>query len=141
MRQGDEDRQAFILPLADLATFLRGVRRDYPRETCGVLLCHIDSNPRVIRYLPTPTVENTERSFVIRGHVVRRVRRFAASRGEVVCGCAHSHTCGPALPSRGDHRRPSEIMRLWLIYSVRRRKLNLFVYESHRFRPVPIRLR
>lgn len=136
----DENPRGFILPLGDLVTFLRCIRRDYPRETCGLLLCRIDTRPQVIRYVATPGGENTKRSFVIRGDVVWRVSRSAATRGEVVCGCAHSHTRGPALPSHGDHRKPSEMMRLWLIYSVRYHKLNLFVYENQRFRRVPIRL-
>jgi proteasome lid subunit RPN8/RPN11 len=129
-----------LLPLAEALRLLRHAQDAYPREAAGVLLGREWKGATWLSFVGTPHDGNTPASFRIRDAAIARIAAEHRGTGAAVCGCAHTHNVGPARPSPRDHASRKGPCRLWLIYSVPHRDLNLFSWDGTGFRREPLRL-
>ena len=88
------------IPENAIAVMVANAERDYPRETCGVLVGkHHDT---VLRAIPIPNQAEQSTRYVFDPLVFRDVEREADREGLRVIGIYHSHPDHPAVPSETD---------------------------------------
>ena len=98
------------LPLLEITSRLRSqideqATRDYPHETCGLLLGHFDDAVyRVTRLFPAENVETFDprRRYRADSATYRDAESLALHEGLTILGVYHSHTESPAEPSEID---------------------------------------
>jgi proteasome lid subunit RPN8/RPN11 len=123
----------YLFPISQLERFLKHIRAALPREASGLLLGREWGRFTVLSFAGTSSEENTPSSFRIRDAAIERVAESLQGSGMRICGCAHSHNFGRAFPSRYDCAAEKGDCILWMIYSVPRRDLNLFVWDGASF--------
>lgn len=125
-----QEEWAWLLGLAEKA---------WPREICGLLFVADGQRP-VLRPRPTSGQANTASSFHIADSEIDFETRRAELAGQRLVGCFHSHSRGPALPSRRDRRGAAASGGLWLICAPARGEAGLFDWTGRAFRRVELRL-
>jgi proteasome lid subunit RPN8/RPN11 len=129
----------FYLSLEDWAALLDLAERAWPREICGLLLLGPGRRP-ILRLRPSGGHSNTRLSFHIADDEVKSQMRQSDPRRERLVGCFHSHTLGPARPSRRDKEGAAAGGGMWLIFSPGRREARLFEWQGGSFRRRRLRL-
>lgn len=115
------------IAVEQVAAFVAHAVRALPREASGLLVA---DRAAMLTFVPTAGRANTRRSFYISAGEIAAVTARLRGSGSAIAGCAHSHPCGSAVPSRHDRGSAEAARRLWLIYSVRRRELALFEWSG-----------
>lgn len=133
-----------LIPVNQIRFLLECVQRALPREASGLLLREDYGHGLVLTFVPTSIYENTSSSFLIRTAAIKRISESLRGSPARIGGCFHSHTVGPAFPSKPDCAATKGHGDIWLIYSVRFRDLKLFCwnsskFENQKFRIVPPR--
>jgi proteasome lid subunit RPN8/RPN11 len=80
--------------------------RDYPKEACGILLCHSQC-PRLITHIhPTRNVtsETPTTRYFLDPREYLEVLSWSENRALDICGFYHSHPDHPAIPSVHDEK-------------------------------------
>lgn len=111
-----------------------------PREACGLLGGVPRDGVWYLRIFPAVNVLHSRTAFRIPPAEVARTRVLLARRGMRLCGCFHSHPCGPARPSPADCRLATQVGWVWLIFSPRWNTLGAFLWRGSRFAPLDLRL-
>ncbi|MEI9995953.1 MAG: Mov34/MPN/PAD-1 family protein [Rhizomicrobium sp.] len=119
------------LAIGTLAAAVRAARAAWPNEICGLLVGRPRAAALSIRL--TAGSANTPLSFRIADGEIAQVERSLEGSGEIVRGCFHSHVFGRAMPSRRDAAGAVHRGELWLIYSLRERRLRLFEWTGSAF--------
>ena len=88
------------IPADVMAVMVENAERDYPRETCGVLVGK--QREAILRAIPIPNRAEKSTRYVFDPLVFRDVEREADVRGLSVIGIYHSHPDHPAVPSETD---------------------------------------
>jgi proteasome lid subunit RPN8/RPN11 len=114
-------------------------RRAYPREACGLLFAPIDGSGR-LELIPTAPARNTHMSFRIRAREIERLRGEREAMGERLVGCFHSHLLSRPRPSQADAAGARHLGGLWLIYSLRWERAELFYWDGIAFEKRPLQL-
>ena len=132
----------YILPVDQVERLLACVDEAFPCEAAGLLLGRHVGRYTVLTVASVSSSENTPLSFRIRNADIAQVASSLKGSTTKICGCFHSHVLGDARPSRTDREGAEEFGSLWLIYSVRFRRLKLFrwhgtAFFGERFRVVP----
>ncbi|MBI4539227.1 MAG: Mov34/MPN/PAD-1 family protein [Gemmatimonadetes bacterium] len=132
----------YLLPIDQIEQFLTHVQAAFPREASGLLLRREWKRFTVLSFVATSSEENTRLSFRIRDAAINTIAESLRASGTRICGCAHSHNFGKAFPSSHDCAATKGPCTLWMIYSVPRRDLKLFVWDGttfhkERFRIIP----
>jgi proteasome lid subunit RPN8/RPN11 len=130
----------YLFPVGQLQLFLAHVSAALPREGSGLLLGRKWRRHTLLSFVPTSSEENTPVSFRIRSDTLSRVAQSLAGSGTGVCGCAHSHLFAGAYPSERDSAAVKGPCTLWMIYSLRRRDLRLFVWNEEAFSRTRLRI-
>lgn len=114
-------------------------RRAHPREACGLLFAPIDG-PGRLELIPTASTRNTPLSFRIRAREIARFRGEREAVGERLVGCFHSHLLSRPRPSLADAAGARRLGGLWLIYSLRWERAELFHWNGAAFEKRPLQL-
>ncbi len=130
----------YTLSADQLNYFLKHIKESYPKEGSGLLAGCSCENYRKLSFHGTPTEHNTAKSFRIKTSTIAEVSR-SLEPGLEVCGCAHSHNYGPAIPSKKDFLANKDKCILWLIYSVPYKQLNLFEWKGDTFEQVEFEIK
>ncbi len=124
----------YIIPLDQIERLLECVDDAFPSEAAGLLLESQVGRSTVLTIASTGSSENTPLSFRIKDAAIAQVAESLRGSATKICGCFHSHVLGDARPSRTDRVGARGFGELWLIYSVRFRRLNLFRWGGAEFR-------
>lgn len=132
----------YILPVDQVERLLACVDDAFPCEAAGLLLGRQVGRYTVLTITVMSSTENTPLSFRIRDATIVQVASSLKGSATKIYGCFHSHVLGDARPSRADCEGAKEFGNLWLIYSMRFRRLKLFrwhgtAFFSERFRVAP----
>jgi len=130
----------YIFPYDQLKEFLSHVDRVFPKEASGLLLGNEFKQFTILSFVADSCSENTACSFRIKAETMQKVARSLRGSTTKLLGCAHSHPKGAAFPSPMDREGATDACFLWMIYSVRRRELNLFEWDKRKFNKVRFRI-
>ncbi|NPB06265.1 MAG: M67 family metallopeptidase [Aquificae bacterium] len=106
---------------SELEKLLRQAERDYPYETCGLLLGRREGDARVVyEVFETPNANKERRRdrYEISPHDYLKAEDYALEKGLEIVGVYHSHPDHPDRPSRFDLERAFPELS-YLIVSVR----------------------
>ena len=123
----------YILPVDQLERLLACVDDAFPCEAAGLLLGRQVGRHTVLTINYMSSTDNTPLSFRIRDADIVQVASSLKGSETNICGCFHSHVLGDARPSRADREGAKEFGNLWLIYSMRFRRLKLFRWQGTAF--------
>lgn len=130
----------YILPVDQVERLLACVDDAFPCEAAGLLLGREVGRYTVLTITDMGSSENTLLSFRIRDAAIAQVAASLEGSETKIRGCFHSHVLGDARPSRTDCEGAKDFGDLWLIYSLRLRRLNLFRWRGRAFTKEPFRV-
>ena len=108
------------IPAVVIDVMVENAERDYPRETCGVLVGKHEG--AVLRAIPIPNRAEKSTRYEFDPLIFRDVERDADAQGLRVIGIYHSHPDHPAMPSETD-RALAWPDYLYVILAVKRGKV------------------
>lgn len=123
----------YLIDIGELESFLRHVRSAWPKEGAGLLLADDYGRYTVLSFLGTTSAYNSPTSFRITDSSIDSAASKLRGSATRICGCAHSHNFGKALPSSYDFAAEKGPCALWLIYSVPYNELKLFFWDGKEF--------
>jgi len=118
-----------------IETIVRHSNSVFPIEACGVLMGTVETQIRIVKTVEA--VDNLARSscsYRIASEELYQILTDGEERGESLVGFYHSHPSWGAEPSKLDKELASFPKVSYLIYSVRDRKLESYIWTHGRFK-------
>jgi proteasome lid subunit RPN8/RPN11 len=113
---------------------LRHTLEMYPKEACGILLCHSENPKHIKEVYPTKNVslEDQTSRYLVDPLEFLEVDKWADERGLDICGFYHSHPDHPSGPSEYDRKMAWEGY-LYIILSIKGGRFHdarAWIYDS-----------
>ena len=127
-----------LISRAEARSLARHCSQASPFEACGLLGGVRRGEEIRVRAFPGRNAyASTDRFRLPRSEIERLATEIAAA-GLRYCGAFHSHPTESPVPSALDARGAGPAGFVWLIYAVRHRRLQGYVWTGRRFRRLPL---